>query len=214
MKNTLNNLVLQIKFNWRFALGKKWLIELILTTVRSIHKHMRHANILFNFQIKKTTSKNTLMNRTFKLFNDDRHWTHKLLLAFSHLLFKLFTFELNGSEIFVKGSKLEKKKLWKYQTHAQSLFFCFCLTLAPDPPSNLSVSVRSGKSAVISLSPPPKGNYSSFKLRVSAFSDEKWHNCINLIVIYAWDVRKVAAGTLWEKQLKTYIFNSILISRQ
>lgn len=43
---------------------------------------------------------------------------------------------------------------------------CF-LFPAPDPPSNLSVSVRSGKSAVISLSPPPKGNYSSFKLRVS-----------------------------------------------
>lgn len=45
--------------------------------------------------------------------------------------------------------------------------FAFLFT-APDPPSNLSVSVRSGKSAVISLSPPPKGNYSSFKLRVSS----------------------------------------------
>lgn len=41
------------------------------------------------------------------------------------------------------------------------------LFTAPDPPSNLSVSVKSGKSAVISLSPPSKGNFSSFKLRVS-----------------------------------------------
>lgn len=39
--------------------------------------------------------------------------------------------------------------------------------LAPEPPANLSVIARSGKAAVISWSPPAKGNFSSFKLRVS-----------------------------------------------
>lgn len=38
---------------------------------------------------------------------------------------------------------------------------------APDPPANLSVIARSGKAAVISWSPPSKGNFSAFKLRVS-----------------------------------------------
>jgi len=41
----------------------------------------------------------------------------------------------------------------------------FCIA-APDPPSNLSVNVRSGKSAQVSWSPPPLGHYSSFKLKV------------------------------------------------
>lgn len=85
---------------------------------------------------------------------------------------------------FCERKQVREEKTLEISNSCSITFFCFCLTLAPDPPSNLSVSVRSGKSAVISLSPPPKGNYSSFKLRVSAFSDEKWHNCINLIVIH------------------------------
>lgn len=41
----------------------------------------------------------------------------------------------------------------------------------PDPPSNLSVTVRSGKTAIISWSPPLQGSYSSFKLKISALSN-------------------------------------------
>lgn len=40
----------------------------------------------------------------------------------------------------------------------------------PDPPSNLSVTVRNGKTAVISWSPPLLGSYSSFKLKISALT--------------------------------------------
>lgn len=49
--------------------------------------------------------------------------------------------------------------------HLQIMFRCF-LFAAPDPPSNLSVAVRTGKNAVISWSPPAQGNYSAFKLKV------------------------------------------------
>jgi cadherin 5 type 2 (VE-cadherin) len=42
---------------------------------------------------------------------------------------------------------------------------------APDPPSNLSVAVRSGKQAIITWSPPLQGNFSSFKLRILSLSD-------------------------------------------
>lgn len=45
---------------------------------------------------------------------------------------------------------------------------CFA---APDPPSNLTVSVRNGKTAIVYWSPPAQGNYSGFRLRVQSFSD-------------------------------------------
>ena len=41
----------------------------------------------------------------------------------------------------------------------------------PDPPSNLTVSVRNGKTAVVYWAPPAEGNYSGFRLRVQSFSD-------------------------------------------
>ncbi|XP_076647850.1 protein tyrosine phosphatase 10D isoform X5 [Halictus rubicundus] len=45
------------------------------------------------------------------------------------------------------------------------------ITTAPDPPSNLTVSVPNGKTAVVYWSPPAQGNYSGFRLRVQSFSD-------------------------------------------
>nr|XP_031828651.1 tyrosine-protein phosphatase 10D isoform X5 [Nomia melanderi] len=45
------------------------------------------------------------------------------------------------------------------------------ITTAPDPPSNLTVAVWNGKTAVVYWSPPAQGNYSGFRLRVQSFSD-------------------------------------------
>lgn len=45
------------------------------------------------------------------------------------------------------------------------------LVSAPDPPSNLSVQVRSGKTATISWSPPSQGNFTSFKIKILGLSD-------------------------------------------
>lgn len=47
---------------------------------------------------------------------------------------------------------------------------------APDPPSNLSVTVRSGKMATITWSPPTQGNYTSFKLKILGLSDYSYAN--------------------------------------
>lgn len=47
---------------------------------------------------------------------------------------------------------------------------------APDPPSNLSVSVKSGKIATITWSPPFQGNFTSFKLKVFGLSDFQYAN--------------------------------------
>lgn len=63
-----------------------------------------------------------------------------------------------------------KYNFWLYYTnatHDNLLAWTVSIMTAPDPPSNLSVAVRNGKTAVISWSPPTQGNYSSFKLRVS-----------------------------------------------
>lgn len=52
----------------------------------------------------------------------------------------------------------------------------YCYFTAPDPPSNLSVSVRSGKIALITWSPPSQGNFSSFKLKILGLSDYQYAN--------------------------------------
>lgn len=42
--------------------------------------------------------------------------------------------------------------------------------LVPDPPANLSVVVRSGKTAIITWSPPLQGSFSNFKLKINALT--------------------------------------------
>lgn len=46
-----------------------------------------------------------------------------------------------------------------------------CL-VAPDPPANLSVQLRSSKSAFITWRPPGKGRYSGFRIRVLGLTDK------------------------------------------
>ena len=78
-----------------------------------------------------------------------------------------------GDEIqFSNGLPGTKYSFWLYYTNATHhdwLTWTVSITTAPDPPSNLSVTVRSGKIALITWSPPTQGNFSSFKLKVSQF---------------------------------------------
>lgn len=41
--------------------------------------------------------------------------------------------------------------------------------IAPDPPTNLTVTVKGGKTAHVQWSPPLLGNYNGFKLKVKIF---------------------------------------------
>lgn len=43
--------------------------------------------------------------------------------------------------------------------------------IAPDPPANLSVQLRSSKSAFITWRPPGSGRYSGFRIRVLGLTD-------------------------------------------
>ncbi|XP_049825437.1 tyrosine-protein phosphatase 10D isoform X2 [Aethina tumida] len=62
-----------------------------------------------------------------------------------------------------------KYDFWLYYSNAthNTLTWTANFTTVPDPPSNLSVSVRSGKTAVISWSPPSQGSFTSFKLKIN-----------------------------------------------
>ncbi|XP_037938051.1 tyrosine-protein phosphatase 10D isoform X1 [Teleopsis dalmanni] len=80
-----------------------------------------------------------------------------------------------GDEIqFSRALPGTKYNFWLYYTnftHHDWLTWTVTITTAPDPPSNLSVQVRSGKNAIISWSPPIQGNYSSFKIKVLGLSE-------------------------------------------
>ncbi|KAG4079096.1 hypothetical protein HA402_001067 [Bradysia odoriphaga] len=69
------------------------------------------------------------------------------------------------------GTKYDFNLFYTNATLHNFLAWTVSITTAPDPPSNLSVSVRSGKTAVISWSPPTQGNFTSFKLRILGLSD-------------------------------------------
>lgn len=80
-----------------------------------------------------------------------------------------------GDEIqFSNGLPGTRYNFWLYytnSTHNDWLTWTVSITTAPDPPSNLSVTVRSGKSAIITWSPPSQGNYSAYRLKILGLSD-------------------------------------------
>lgn len=55
-------------------------------------------------------------------------------------------------------------KTSSYRSYILIHFLCISV---PDPPSGLSVYVRSGKQAIVSWSPPSQGSYTSFKLKIN-----------------------------------------------
>ncbi|XP_034102498.1 tyrosine-protein phosphatase 10D isoform X2 [Drosophila albomicans] len=63
---------------------------------------------------------------------------------------------------------------WLYytnSTHRELLTWTVNITTAPDPPENLSVQLRSSKSAFITWKPPGLGQYSGFKIRVLGLTE-------------------------------------------
>lgn len=84
-----------------------------------------------------------------------------------HNRYVYMTFDILFQQVYVCSMKFLSLILLSIFLPAQ---------IAPDPPSNLSVSVKSGKVALISWSPPFQGNYSSFKLKIFGLSDYQYAN--------------------------------------
>ncbi|XP_050304199.1 tyrosine-protein phosphatase 10D isoform X2 [Anthonomus grandis grandis] len=62
-----------------------------------------------------------------------------------------------------------KYDFWLYYSNAthNTLTWTANFTTVPDPPSGLSVYVKSGKQAIVTWSPPSQGSYTSFKLKIN-----------------------------------------------
>lgn len=76
---------------------------------------------------------------------------------------------------FSQGLPGTKYDFYLYYTNSTVhdwLTWTASITTPPDPPTNLSVNVRSGKSAQVSWSPPTNGKYSGFKLKVVSLSEK------------------------------------------
>ncbi|XP_044018714.1 tyrosine-protein phosphatase 10D isoform X2 [Aphidius gifuensis] len=75
---------------------------------------------------------------------------------------------------FRDGLPGTKYEFWLYYSNGTLhdwLTWTASITTAPDPPSNLTVSVHNGKTALVYWSPPNQGNYSGFRLRIQSFND-------------------------------------------
>ncbi|XP_012226183.1 tyrosine-protein phosphatase 10D isoform X3 [Linepithema humile] len=69
------------------------------------------------------------------------------------------------------GTRYEYWLYYSNSTLHDWLTWTVSITTPPDPPSNLTVSVRNGKTAIVYWSPPAQGNYSGFRLRTQSFSE-------------------------------------------
>ncbi|KAH8315066.1 hypothetical protein KR059_006004, partial [Drosophila kikkawai] len=73
---------------------------------------------------------------------------------------------------------------WLYytnSTHQELLTWTVNITTAPDPPANLSVQLRSSKSAFITWRPPGTGRYSGFRIRVLGLTDLPFERSYSLL---------------------------------
>ncbi|XP_075214257.1 protein tyrosine phosphatase 10D isoform X3 [Lycorma delicatula] len=78
----------------------------------------------------------------------------------------------------------------------------------PDPPSNLSVSVRSGKVAHVSWSPPALGHYTGFKMKVVALAESVEPRTITLAENASpYILRELTPGGTYQVQLFTVYDN-------
>ncbi|XP_045478955.1 tyrosine-protein phosphatase 10D isoform X2 [Harmonia axyridis] len=114
---------------------------------------------------------------------------------------------------FSKALPGTKYDFWLYYSNStdNTLTWTANFTTVPDPPSNLSVAVRNGKTAIISWSPPMHGSYSSFKLKINPlnnFLDQKPQPLvIENVQTTSYALRDLTAGATYQVQAFTVFEN-------
>ncbi|XP_008203382.1 tyrosine-protein phosphatase 10D isoform X5 [Nasonia vitripennis] len=104
------------------------------------------------------------------------------------------------------GTRYEYWLYYSNDTLHDWLTWTASITTPPDPPSNLTVSVKSGKSAVVYWEPPRHGNYSGFRLRVQSFNDASnpWTSVIPADAA-PYTLRDLTPGATYSLQLFTVL---------
>lgn len=112
---------------------------------------------------------------------------------------------------FSKGLPGTKYEFWLYYSNSSLhdwLTWTASITTAPDPPSNLSVSIRGGKSAQVSWNPPALGHYSGFKMKVNSLSEQAAPRSIMLSENASpYTLRDLTPGGSYQVQLFTVYDN-------
>jgi receptor-type tyrosine-protein phosphatase beta len=113
---------------------------------------------------------------------------------------------------FSRGLPGTKYDFWLYYSTTSIsdwLTWTASITTAPDPPSNLSIDIKSGKVADIEWNPPSTGGYSGFKLKVIPLNEAQ--KSIRNIVIREdsspFQLRDLTPGATYEIQLYTVYEN-------
>lgn len=111
---------------------------------------------------------------------------------------------------FRDGLPGTKYEFWLYYSNGTLhdwLTWAASITTAPDPPSNLTISVRNGNTAIVYWSPPAQGNYSGFRLRVQSFSESTGNPKTSVIPADAvpYTLRDLMPGATYSLQLFTVL---------
>ncbi|KAJ8675823.1 hypothetical protein QAD02_011609 [Eretmocerus hayati] len=104
------------------------------------------------------------------------------------------------------GTRYEYWLYYSNETLHDYLTWTATITTAPDPPSNLTVSVENGKSASIHWEPPRNGSYSGFRLRVQSFNDASnpWTSVVPADAA-PYTLRDLVPGATYSLQLFTVL---------
>ncbi|XP_014240929.1 tyrosine-protein phosphatase 10D isoform X2 [Cimex lectularius] len=108
---------------------------------------------------------------------------------------------------FSKGLPGTKYEFWLYYSNTTLhdwLTWTASITTAPDPPSNLTVTIRNGRSAVVNFSPPVLGSYHSFKMKVISLAEPTVPTrTILLNTTEPYTLRELTPGGSYQLQLFT-----------
>ncbi|XP_072759443.1 protein sevenless-like isoform X2 [Anoplolepis gracilipes] len=118
------------------------------------------------------------------------------------------TIAATGDVVKFKGLPGTRYEYWLYYSNStlhDCLMWTASITTPPDPPSDLTVSVQNGETAIIYWSPPAQGNYSGFELRMQSFSDNRYLKIRVPVDSVSYTLQDLTPGATYSLQLFTVL---------
>ncbi|XP_066970331.1 tyrosine-protein phosphatase 10D-like [Macrobrachium rosenbergii] len=102
------------------------------------------------------------------------------------------------------GTRYDFRLYYKNDSFTDYLIFEDSITTVPPPPSNLTIDVRGGRSALVSWDPPGTGSYTGFKLKVIPLSEPKKTEVFTVKAQPPFPIKNLTSGASYELQLHTF----------